>query len=358
MGVMDLRRRIMLNEPHIVTTTPAGIANFSTDLISPLKSCKVEFSPVQSGSGDPSPDNVRPISGWTGCNVYRAGKNLFNKTTAITGKFVRAGNTSAAKPLGSEDSNVLWNCSDYIKVMPNARYTTTVPHYEAAGGAGIVFYADQTVESAISGVHTAAQGSTVYSFTTPSTCRYLRFSWSNFDGNDCQLEPGSTATTYEPYTGSTIPIDWTTEAGTVYGGYVDLVTGKLVAEWGIVDISELARWTYSERYGGYFSGLLSGRKYGNNIICSCFQTSSVTYVAGMPDFSILGNATSNAVFVRDPTYTDATEFVAARTGQKLAYQLATPITYQLTPTQLKSLRGVNNIWSDANGDTTVKYWTH
>lgn len=28
------------------------------------------IAPTQSGSGDPSPSNVRPISGWTGCNVY------------------------------------------------------------------------------------------------------------------------------------------------------------------------------------------------------------------------------------------------------------------------------------------------
>jgi hypothetical protein len=28
-----------------------------------------DIVPVQSGSGNPSPDNVRPISGWTGCNI-------------------------------------------------------------------------------------------------------------------------------------------------------------------------------------------------------------------------------------------------------------------------------------------------
>lgn len=36
----------------------------------PLKQLKVAFSPVQSGSGDPSPDNVRPISGWSSLHVY------------------------------------------------------------------------------------------------------------------------------------------------------------------------------------------------------------------------------------------------------------------------------------------------
>lgn len=35
----------------------------------PLKSCVVRIEPVQEGTGDPSPDNVRPIKGWTGCTL-------------------------------------------------------------------------------------------------------------------------------------------------------------------------------------------------------------------------------------------------------------------------------------------------
>jgi hypothetical protein len=39
-------------------------------------------------------------------------------------------------------------------------------------------------------------------------------------------------------------------------------------------------------------------------------------------------------------------------------QLATPITYPITPQIIKSLRGTNNIWSDANGDVSIEYWNH
>lgn len=34
-----------------------------------MPSLKVGIEPVQSGSGDPSPENIRPISGWTAANV-------------------------------------------------------------------------------------------------------------------------------------------------------------------------------------------------------------------------------------------------------------------------------------------------
>ena len=42
----------------------------------PVKNFVINIEPVQSGSGDPSPDNVRPISGWTGANVNANGTTI------------------------------------------------------------------------------------------------------------------------------------------------------------------------------------------------------------------------------------------------------------------------------------------
>ena len=35
--------------------------------------------------------------------------------------------------------------------------------------------------------------------------------------------------------------------------------------------------------------------------------------------------------------------------------LQTPVTYQLTPTQISAIVGTNNIFTDTNGDTSVVY---
>lgn len=48
----------------------------------PLKSAVVNIEPVQSGSGDPSPTNIRPISGWTQANVWV--KPTYDTTLAPT----------------------------------------------------------------------------------------------------------------------------------------------------------------------------------------------------------------------------------------------------------------------------------
>ena len=42
---------------------------------------------------------------------------------------------------------------------------------------------------------------------------------------------------------------------------------------------------------------------------------------------------------------------------QLVYELATPITYQLNPTAIKSLLGNNNVFADTNGDIDLEYFS-
>jgi hypothetical protein len=44
-------------------------------------------------------------------------------------------------------------------------------------------------------------------------------------------------------------------------------------------------------------------------------------------------------------------------GCKIAYELATPQTIQLTPTQISAIVGTNNVFTDTNGDTSLEYYT-
>lgn len=55
--------------PLVEATASGNPATFTTDVSRPLKACTVTFAPVQSGTGDPSPENIRPISGWDGISV-------------------------------------------------------------------------------------------------------------------------------------------------------------------------------------------------------------------------------------------------------------------------------------------------
>lgn len=54
----------------IWSTVTGAIATFTTVRSAPLRKLSVSLEPIQSGSGAPSPDNVRPITGHTAVNVW------------------------------------------------------------------------------------------------------------------------------------------------------------------------------------------------------------------------------------------------------------------------------------------------
>ena len=58
--------------PVIIGTASGAIATFADGAGGiPIKSLTVSIEPAQAGSGDPSPQNVRAISSWTGASIYR-----------------------------------------------------------------------------------------------------------------------------------------------------------------------------------------------------------------------------------------------------------------------------------------------
>lgn len=92
-GITDLKSAVDAVESKITavdSSFPQGPAQGSIVTIDdgadnvPVVSLTAQIVPIQSGTGDPAPDNVRPISGWTGANINVTGKNLLPKLTAGT----------------------------------------------------------------------------------------------------------------------------------------------------------------------------------------------------------------------------------------------------------------------------------
>lgn len=66
--------------PTEEATATGNPATFTTDVRKALTGLIVPFTPIQSGSGAASPNNVRPITGITGITVYHSGSNTRNPT--------------------------------------------------------------------------------------------------------------------------------------------------------------------------------------------------------------------------------------------------------------------------------------
>lgn len=157
--------------------------------------------------------------------------------------------------------------------------------------------------------------------------------------------------------GTTYPISL---GQTVYGGTLDVTSGVLTVTHLTVDMGDLV-WLLAPGATHIWSTGINDKKnitsppYSNrqtSIICSAYGADS--------QISISENAMNNCkwlciekkVFIKDTAYSSASDFKTAVTGQKIVYELATPTTVTLTPTQVETLLGTNNIWADS-GDIIV-----
>jgi len=70
--------------PVIINSASGNIAGFADGANGvPVKQLTVNVEPIQAGSGDPSPDNVRPISGRTSATIYHSGADTSDPSTYI-----------------------------------------------------------------------------------------------------------------------------------------------------------------------------------------------------------------------------------------------------------------------------------
>ena len=167
------------------------------------------------------------------------------------------------------------------------------------------------------------------------------------------------ASQFEAYTGTTVTIAL---GQTVYGGSLDVTSGVLTVTHGSKLFSDLS-FTRHTQYANTYYADISDIKAGAatvlvNGICSAYKVvtrASQTNQTSANMYSISAtNAAVGRVFVLDDSYSTLEDFVAGTANYQLIYELAQPVTVQLTPTEVETLLGINNIWADS-GDTTVKY---
>lgn len=332
--------------PAIIPTATGSIANFSDGADNlPVSELMVDIVPAQSGSGIPAPDNTRPISGWTGCNVTRTGKNLLPN--------VSYQNSTTQVFLGQQ------NGTDYPFDLKAGTYTISAVF---EGASKVSYYYKEENESQTI-IHLNSVSGEGYSFTlTEGKYRFWMYR-SSANGNlsvseisNFQLELGATDTAYEPYQGTSITVDWTSEAGTVYGGTLDLTTGVLTVTHSIVDLGTLTWSVVQNNLSMYSTGINSialHNAINPTVWCTNLpQTASASVYSGTEGIALHSNGNIRCVF--NGCTLDPATFKSEVSGWLFAFPIDTPQTYQLTPQQVNTLLGVNNIWCNT-GDSTVTY---
>lgn len=356
-------RQGLAAQPHLVSVPSAAIASFSTDFPAKLDKLQVGIDLVQTGSGNPSPDNVRPITGWTGLTAYRGGLNLLDRTNATKGK--RLDN------VGGLTGKTGAETSDYISVVPGQRYAARGIIQNGIGYGVWSYDKNKTKISYFPGGSGSGYGGSAY-FNAPSNACYVRVTYAEDSASAMLMAwpAGSSSGVWDvPFESappiSAVPVNWTSEAGTVYGGNLNVTTGVLTVTWESITLNgtevkyeygSYTRWSitpfsdyrmYYERSSSAhiksdrFISISAGGSGGSQVGC---------YING-------GRVIGLQHVPGTPTTVDEIKAWLAANPTQVVFKLATPKTYQLTPTQVKTLLGANNIWADT-GNTALDYWNH
>lgn len=346
------------------TVTDKSIANVPDACEGAVDALVLKINPIQSGFGDPSPDNVRAISGRSSVVLKQIGVNLLtNKfTTGTSGTVTFTAESGSVKTNGTASSTTTWR-SDAINVTAGTEYKLTgCP----SGGGNSTYRLDvrDTSGNIIEGLNYDAGSGATFTIPTGTTQIKIGIRIANgVDTNGLVFIPILVKSTDVPteYT-ATIP----TPPGTVYGGELDWKQGKLKVTHGIVNLGDLD-WTYNAQNFNFRSEtalenakLPSGATKMPSAICSCYPIVTYDYLSTHTDcatiiFSSSGYA--GRVWLNDSTFTDPDAFKTAMSGMTICYELETPVEYDLAsiPDDIMLSFGENNLWISSG---TVKSMTY
>ena len=297
------------------------------------------WEPVQEGSGEPSPDNLRPIHGRTRVNVERSGENLLNSVSELPIRIYKNSPSVVVRgwtlPAGQYTMDVR------LDVIPGGEALgAALIKYELANGTEKYFVPRASNEtSATTAFETAIKAITVVNY-------------GNIDGNitGISLVPGTAAGDFEPYTGQTATV---TLPHTIYGGTVDAVTGEGQETWKIATIDAKKIKFSSDGNDGFWNlpyHTADGATGASKIICSHFISSTFSLNEPYAFFFTQPNRLQNLFSSVDELNDYCAAQYAAGTPVQIVYQsLKEPVPFTATGAQpIPALPGVNTIMTDAD----------
>ncbi len=351
--------------------------------------CKVSWEPTQEGTGDPSPENVRPIKGRDSVTVERCGENLIDiradsplydgdKSFTSTTKRIIKPHVLA---IGLSGNNYFSsaNIIDYTIKDGYLQFSTRSTGYGI--GVGVQLIPGETYIVSWTGTATdlgsiwcayyTADGTCLQdernedkkTFTVPIDAVYTVICFremNKIDGvltfeNIMLVHDSTPPTAYTPYTGQ---ITTLTLPSTIYGGTVDAVTGEGEKTW-LSPFNLLSYMEESPPFQGNPEGgwVLSDDSLPWVVIDDVFTANAVVCDKLKATTNIVTNTTPYTIQISKPwiairgpwkTADELLEWLRQE-HPMVSYKLATPVPFTATGAQsIPALSGVNTVLTDAD----------
>lgn len=340
----------------------------------PIGGFETELHPIQDLHGQEYP--------WPG----GGGKNLLNPETVEDGNwFINSQTGELQQPSATGG---IWIASDYIAVTPN----TSLYFGEinaAATIAGSAWYDDD--KQYIIGFTATSLRYSNNKRTVPENAVYLRHSFRIDDGyntdweNTVYVTIDSNPHAWSPYENIcpisghdsiTIYVSPTPEitdetvvheiefGETVYSGTLTINedgSGQIVSNMASVDISNLSatRQVNSQVTGTYYYRVtIPDIAIAKPVLSDVFKYMGKHASTLIKDNSIAVSNSNAYCYIRCDAYGNVDDFKTAMGNSQIVYELAEPITIDLTVEQIETLIGFNYVWNNVGTtNITFQYYT-
>lgn len=336
---------------------------------------KAKWEPMQEGSGDPSPENIRPIKGRDSVKVERCGENL-STTAGLDGvgwatTYEDLLNVLNKLPAGTYVLDFTFTLEEFFD-----RYTSDTAESNAFrinsrfdDGTPCIVTDGEMITKAekLPSVRKITKTFVI----TPQNKGRVATAYLYACGRDEAIDGapngslgegkisnvtitlGNTApTTYTPYNGSTNTL---TLPETVYGGEVDAVSGEGIKNWERVTFDGTEKWKYDTR--GFFIYILP-QKAKDDLVSLCDRytgkyTTTAEALRTEGNLLVVGTSVCGYTAVSEWIAYLAAQY-AAGTPVQICYELAEPVLFTATGAQpLPALKGTNTVLTDADSATVT-----
>lgn len=310
------------------------------------------WEPVQAGSGEPSPENIRPIKGRDSVQVERCGENLYNVNHFI-GSYWIDDNYHKSNDFVNIHSS-FW--ASY-KVPCNVGDTINVSGFPELGGISCVWTSDVSGEKYFKEAGSSQRVNASYAVPSGAQCLVLgvagKLSMPDANYDNAMISIGAAPTAYTPYTGQTATI---TLPRTIYGGTVDAVSGVGKEVWKSITLDGVSE-KFVNEYDDYWN-LIPMNTPG-------ISNQNIDYIVSSHFYHAFGGNITGFLFTTSSmmkryfaTPDELNAYIAAQyaagTPVQIAYKLVTPEPFTATGAQpIPALPGVNTLMTDADSVTVT-----
>lgn len=297
--------------------------------------------------------NLCPITGHTGANVTRTGKNLLDMSKWLD-------DIGAIYTIDENGWYVVNNTSGNNGTVFSMPYKLPA---SITGSVLLLLDSARTTATNLrisvilngSGVAESSGGNPASATVTNKTFDAVRLNFGS-GGSFCAKMMVVNSTTisaddFEPYSGTSLPISLTS-AGTVYGGVLDVVEGKVRVDRYFVDPTQ---WTQYNSSNGYIAYKIDNLPYGSKTFAG--DEFAISNMIG--EFGSFNSSAMTKNIIQPPLKNITTAYLALRndlsaSDVQLCYEMLNPTEITLSSSELRTLLGTNNVWSDA-GKVSLTY---